>query len=125
MLPSIPGLSMPWLKIGAAVAVLVVVGWLLWSRAEWKADAKEAQGQVARLLDVNKLHEAAERDMLRHRDTLAAALDKRETELRELETRSQAQRREWERMVLHDQDVAAWAAAPVPAAVRGFLRGKD
>lgn len=122
MLPSIPGLSLPWLKIGAAVAVLVVVGWLLWSRAEWKADAKEAQGQVSRLLDVNALHEAAERDMLRHRDTLAAALDKRETELRELETRNRAQRLEWERLVRDDQDVAAWAVGNVPVPVRGVVR---
>jgi len=101
-----------------ALAFASLLAWGLWQRGE----AKEAQGQVDRLLDVNKLHEAVERDLKRFHDALNAALAERETTLREIETRRQAQRLEWERLVRDDQDVAAWAAAPVPAAVRDLLR---
>lgn len=112
--------SWVWALAGAAVLCLILG--LLWSRVEWKAEAKEAQGQADRLLDVNKLHEAVERDLKRFHDALNAALAERETKYRELETCNRAMRLEWERLVRDDQDVAAWAAAPVPAAVRDLLR---
>ena len=101
-----------------ALAFAALLSWGLWQRGE----AKEAQGQADRLLDVTKLHEAVERDLKRFHDALNAALAERETKYRELETRNRAMRLEWERLVRDDQDVAAWAAAPVPAAVRDLLR---
>lgn len=105
-----------WLSIALGVALLLC--WGLWQRGE----AKDAQGQAARLMDANKLQEAALRDMQRFQAALSSALSERETTLKEIEARRQAQRLEWERLVHDDQDVAAWAATPVPDAVRNLLQ---
>lgn len=108
--------------LALALAASVLLGWLFWSRASLQAELAAAEGDVARLGDMTKLQTAALSDLKRFQEATSTALSERDTQYREFEKRSQAERTAWEGMVRNDHSVAVWAAAPVPAAVRDFLR---
>lgn len=119
------------LYLAAALAVSVVVGWLAWSRAEYKADLatvktdlataqanartwQDAQNRTKSALDELEADKAKTDAVLATREkainTIAAERDKLRTRLQEVKN--------------NDPKVRAWADTPVPDAVLGVLREK-
>jgi len=108
-----------WLII--ALALTAFIGWLLLSRANLKTDLATAEANVATLQGANRAKARAIEDMQGALKTTETALATRELTLRTISAQHDALRRQLGEVLHNDPTARAWAAQPVPAAVRQLL----
>lgn len=112
-----------WIGTGiAGLAVVTIIVWLGWTRAEFRADY-EAERSTRLLTEVAYQSSKAALDALKRASTAKdAALVQRDEQIKTINADREALRRRWQEAIQHDETVRNWADAPLPDAVRSLLR---
>lgn len=111
-----------WVATGVgAVAVVIFILWLLWSRAELKAENIHLVDHNAALVSANETNIQTINEMREAQAATEAALAKRDEEYKQINAKASEFRRRWQEAKRHDQTVRDWADNPVPDAVRGLF----
>lgn len=109
------------LGLGGALILAVVIGWLVVSRANLKADLAQAEANVATLQGANRTKARAIEELRSYARTTDKALTQRDKALQQITAQRAALRQQMEEVMRDDPKTRAWADEPLPAAVRQLL----
>lgn len=111
-----------WVAIGVgAVAIVILILWLLWSRAEYKAEVAQKQVYITALEAANQSH-LATLDAKHKQEVASAEAEKQRTEEH---NRIVAERNKFQRALkeaLQHEENRRWADTPVPADIRRLFQ---
>lgn len=112
-----------WVGIGVgAVAIAFFVLWLLWTKAEIKADLAQAEQNLAAMTTAYESNLAALQDLQNISKAKDKALAEREQAIQDINADRERIRRRWQEAIRNDKAVRDWADTPLPDAVRGMFQ---
>lgn len=115
----------PWKWVGIVgfvLALAFLILWLLWSKAELKAENAQLAADNSTLQTSNDSLSQAKDDLLKEKAALEDALAERDTTITTINADREAMRRRWQEAIRNEQEVRDWADTPLPDAVRGMLQ---
>ena len=108
--------------LGAALALSIVIGWLLWSRAELKADLATSEANVSTLQAANRASARTIESMQAATRRTDIALAERERTLAEISAQRQTLRLKLSEALRNDPETRNWHDTALPAPVVGLLK---
>lgn len=112
-----------WVALGVGmVAVGIVILWLLWSRAAFKADLALAEMDLAAMTTAYEANRAALAELEQISEAKDLALAERDQAIKDIEEQRDEVRRKWREALRNDEKTRDWADTPLPASVRGLLQ---
>lgn len=114
---------MKWAGIGLVVlAVGLYVGWLKYDNAQKDVAIERLVANQGRLEASNAALDMAKDELVKVNAAHAAAAAEWARDVKEMNRRWAAERRQWQEVVRNDPETRAWADTPLPAGVRGRLQ---
>jgi hypothetical protein len=117
------GSSSKWIGIGlGGLALAILLGWLLWSRASLKADLIQERADRITVQTALDAKVKAFDELQSAKEAAINALADRDKKISEITAQSRTWQRKWQEAVRNDQETRDWAGTPLPAAVRELLQ---
>jgi len=112
-----------WVVLGVGlVAVAIVILWLLWARAELRADLTLAEMDLAAMTTAYEANREALAELEQISEAKDKALAARDRAIKVIVAERDAVRRKWQEALRNEPETRDWADTPLPDAVHGLLQ---